>query len=191
MIQELKRNVSKLSSDKNFKHNKWFFKYHLEIVEKISLELCEIHKEADRDLTLIMVWMHDYGKIINFDNQRKETFVSGLDFLTKIGFDSEISQRVINYIEILDRKENIQEAPIEVKIVSSADGAAHLIGPFFSLWWHENSTKEFEELMKDNKSKILKDWNKKIVLPEIRKSFETRHVFLLEQCGEFPERFLV
>ena len=44
--------------------------------------------------------------------------------------------------------------------------------------------------MQDNTKKRLKDWNKKIVLPEARKSFEARFHFLEEQCGNFPNKFI-
>jgi hypothetical protein len=44
--------------------------------------------------------------------------------------------------------------------------------------------------MQDNIKKATKDWNKKMVLPEVRKAFEKRYKFLLEQRGQMPERFL-
>jgi len=44
--------------------------------------------------------------------------------------------------------------------------------------------------MQDNIRKALKDWNKKIVLPEIKKAFKKRHQLLMEQNGEFPATFL-
>lgn len=190
-IQKLKEKIKELCENQKFIHYRWFFRYHLEIVEKISLELCDVYKNADRKLVLMMVWMHDYGKIVNFNDQYVETLGSGLEFLIKLGFDREISQKAIDCIEIIDKKENIETAQIEVQIISSADGAAHLVGPFFYLWWYENYKKEFEVLMNDNKEKLLKDWKRKIVIPEVKKSFENRHDFLLEQCGNFPEKFLL
>lgn len=189
LIVTFKKEVQKASTDPRFVHHEWFVKYHLEIVEKIALELCKLHKSADKNLVLLLVWLHDYGKIVDFNNQYEATLAVGRQKLLAIGFPSNFIEKIISYTDIIDKKTNLAHAPIEVQIVSSADGASHLIGPFYIIHWKEHSQDTCEELMKENKRKALDDWNKKIVLPEVKKAFLSRYKQLLEYCGEFPEKY--
>jgi hypothetical protein len=195
-ITLFKQHVTEASSNPNFLHHKWFVKWHLEIVQKLASELCGQHPEADRDLVELMVWLHDYGKILDFDDEYGKTLTAGRQKLTELGFPPEVVTRAIDYIEILDKKLEIdlRQSPIEVQIVSTADGCSHMVGPFLEIFWNEVSDKtfagkNFEELMALNRSKIEKDWDHKIVLPEARKAFENRYRFLREQTGDLPATF--
>lgn len=191
-IEAFKAHVRELSKNPDFVHRIWFEKWHLEIVEKIALELLEFYPQANRDMVVVMVWLHDYGKMINFDNQYQTTLIEGRKKLIELGFEKPFVDTVINYIELLDKKMeiNMYEAPLEVQIVSSADGCSHLTGPFMSAWWRENPQRNFTELMRDTQRKAEKDWTRKITLPEARKAFETRYKYIMEQAGHFPERFI-
>lgn len=196
-ISAFRRHVIKTSSNPNFVHYKWFVTWHLEIVQRIAAELCGRYPEADTDLVDLMVWLHDYGKTLDFDNEYATTLSAGRKKLTELDFPAAVVDRAIRYIEMLDKKLEIdlRQAPIEVQIVSSANGCSHMVGPFLEIFWNEATDKtfagkDFTEMMALNRQKLEKDWRYKIVLPEARKAFEERHAFCLEQGGQLPARFL-
>lgn len=189
-IQQFKQHVIEASHDKNFIHHKWYVRYHLNIVEKIALELCAIYHEADKDLVLLLVWLHDYGKMMDFTNQHSATLNYGRKKLAELGFPQTVIDASLSYIAAIDAKKEINSASIEVKIVSSSDGAAHLVGPFYLYWLHENASRDFHELTASTARKAIDEWNNKIVLPEVKQAFQARQNFVLEQCGQLPSQFL-
>lgn len=195
-ILAFKQHVKDASSNPNFLHHKWFVKWHLEVVEKIALELLGHYPKANRELAEIMVWLHDYGKILDFNNEYSKTLTAGREKLTELDFPPDIVDTAVSYIEILDKKLTVDlyAAPIEIQIVSSADGCSHMTGPFLNIFWNENTDqtfkgKTYEELMALNLAKIEKDWKYKIVLPEARKAFEPRYQFLKEHAGQLPDKY--
>ena len=191
LIQNLKNHVIEASKNPAFLHNDWFIKYHLNIVEKIALELCDIYADADRDIVQTLVWIHDYGKILDMEKQHELNHESE-KLLLSLGFADDFVKKMMQYLDIFESKmtTDLKTAPIEVQIVSSADGASHLVGPFFSIYWKEYNTKTIAELTASNTKKLIKDWERKIVLPEVKKAFDQRHTMVIEQMGEFPDIFL-
>src|ERR1043165_9434949 len=190
LIMKLRSHVMAASLNPDFVHHKWYSKYHLEIVERISSELCAMYNHANRELTIAMVWLHDYGKMVGCEDHLKGASQIKSQLLNEMGFESNFIKEIMRAMELLDNEVDLARAPIEVQIVSSADGASHFVGPFQYFWWYENCDKDYKDLMQDNYNKALLDWTKKIVLPEVHKRFETRFRLLLEQCGEFPAHFI-
>lgn len=192
-IRAFKSHVSEAASNPGFIHHEWFIEWHLDIVERIAAELLAIYLDADAEVVMVLVWLHDYGKILDYEHQYVTTIESGRKRLLRIGFDEEFVERVVSYASLMDRKMEVdlRESPIEVKIVSSADAAAHHVGPFMAIDWRENAGESIEELMQREKRKTMKDWDRKMVLSEVREAFATRHQAALEQAGSLPEHFLV
>lgn len=191
-LEQFRAHVIEQAASPTFTHHQWYVQYHLNIVETIALELCDKYPTADRNLVHTLVWLHDYGKIVDKANQYETTLTAGKEILLSHGFDPLFVEKAIEYVDIMDKKIDLwsDTTPIEVKIISSADGCAHLVGPFFSLWWYENADKTIPELLAGNIAKAMKDWDKKIVLPEARAAFQARHDILLEQSGHIPTSFL-
>ncbi|MDD3475141.1 MAG: hypothetical protein PHP08_04600 [Candidatus Dojkabacteria bacterium] len=189
LIDKLKPEVEKLSHDENFIHHKWFFKYHLELVERISLELYEKYKDSDLDLIKGLIWIHDYGKIIGLKDD-KEVLERSRNFLYEIGFEDSYVNRVIELLNIFESKMtmDLSEAPMEVRIVSTADGVSHMFGPFYQIYWYENPEMSVEELMESNMGKLKKDWDRKIVLPEVKESLQEQYDFLRQSFGKISKK---
>jgi hypothetical protein len=133
-----------------------------------------------------LVWFHDLEKIVR--NQQLEP----KSILLELGFENLEIEELVRICEIEEkhREIDLNNAEIEVKILSSADGAVHLLGPFFSIYWYENPEKSIEDLTNGDLEKIKRDWERKMVLPEVKKSFESRRQLMLEQRGVYPEKFL-
>jgi uncharacterized protein YcfL len=190
LLNVLKQAVSTQSANTNFVHHKWFVKYHLEIVEKIASELCEKYAEADRFKVMVLAWLHDYEKIIDFDNQYNTELEATKQLMQQIGFENEFIVQMANDLNVYNAKENLSAASIEIQIVSSSDAASHAVGPFMCLYWYENPGMTVEELMAANIRKISVDWEKKITLPEVKEAFSGYRDFNLQVAGQLPENYL-
>lgn len=188
----LKEHVTELATSDEFKHRDWYVPFHLEFVERIAGELLALYPHADATMVNVLIWMHDVGKMIDPAYQYQATLTYGRKLLPDLGFDEAFVQRAIDELATLDRSREIDlhQASIEVRIVSSADGCSHMVGPFMPIWWHENPARSTRELMADNLAKLAKDWNRKIVLPEAREAFASRYAVLREMHGEVPVRLL-
>jgi len=184
--------IENTDNSENFPYKQWFINDHLMIVERIAMELCEFHPEADRNLVQALVWFHDFGKPINWENEYETTKEKGVEFMRSIGFDEQFINRVLELWQVMEKQEEIdisQEA-IEVQIICSADGAAHFTGLFYSSYFRDDSDESVESIKNRIRAKIKKDWERKIVLPELKKAFQNRYLRALEIVGEYPEKFI-
>ena len=183
LLNKLRQTITDLTSNPEFIHHQWFIDWHLKIAEKISLELLEIYHQADKDLIMGMVWMHDYPKIIDFEDQYNPQILlnQGQNLLIELGFPNQYIKKLIKYIRIIDSNltVDLSNSPIEVRLVSTADGVSHLFGLFYLINWYENPQKKITELIESNINKLNKDWNRKIVLPGIKALLQPRYDFLV------------
>lgn len=173
-----------------FIYREWIVPYHLEIVERITMELCDIYQNANRDIVQVLVWFHDFGKPFNEENEKESTAVEGVLCLRECGFSEDFINAVVRYWELMEKKNEIDlsTTPIETQIISSADGASHLVGTFYAGYFGDGN--DFITTQKRLREKIDVDWNRKITLPEVRVAFKDRYLKARELLGEFPESFI-
>lgn len=192
-LKKLKEEVSKLASNPNFIHHKWFVKWHLKIVDKIAMELCDKYPNANRDLVTTLVWLHDYAKIIDFKNEHNpDTMAMTGDFLISLGFDKTFAEEFVKNLNIYESymTNDLIKESIEIQIASSSDGASHTVGPFYFIYWYEHPEMTIEDLMKSNLAKLEKEWSRKITLPEVKIAFENRYKQIKEINGFVPDKLL-
>lgn len=190
LLDSLKEAVAQRAANPEFIHHTWFVNYHLNIVDKIAAELCQRYPEADTFKTTILVWLHDYEKIIDFDNQYNTELRATKELMQQLGFTSTFIEQTAADLNTYNAKENLSAASIEIQIVSSSDAASHVVGPFMHLYWHENPNCSVDELMVENIRKISVDWDKKITLPEVKEAFAAYRDFCLQAAGRLPEKYL-
>jgi len=185
----LRDEVIARTNDPTFLHHDWYVDQHLTVVVRIARELLAHHPEADSATVEALAWLHDIGKVLHPpDVDRSPAEAARL--LSVHGFDVGFADRVAEYVRILDAKTALDTAPVEVQIVSSADGCAPLVGPFMAIYWRDNPNLTVAALMAENRRKATVSWQRKIVLPEARAAFADRFQLLMEQTGQLPDRFL-
>ena len=90
LIDTFRTHVIKMCDKPEFIHHGWFVKYHLNFVEQISLELCDRYPDADQDIVLVLVWLHDYAKVLDKEREHEEEMMEkGREKLLEIGFEKE------------------------------------------------------------------------------------------------------
>lgn len=190
-MHELKTRVATAAANPEFRHHKWFVHWHLEIVDKIALELCDLHPEANREIVQILVWLHDYPKILDFANRDKpEVIDRARGLLQELQYPTELINEVMTDLNLIESKMTVDlsTAVIEVKILSSADAASHLVGPFFPFFWYENTNLPIDKILEQGLYKLWKDWERKMVLPEVKAAFKARYELMSEVHGKLPEK---
>ncbi len=191
-LAAFKEAVIKNCQSDTFPYREWFVDDHLAIVERIAMELCDKYPEADRDAVFALVWFHDFGKPIDEESEREITRTKGPETMTKLGFSTPFIEKVLALWERQEMKEtiDISKEPIEVQIISTADGASHFVGKFFSSYFSDEPKESLKATVERLRAKMKKDWERKIVLPEAKAAFKHRYEHALEIVGEYPKKFL-
>lgn len=191
-LNAFKQIVIENCNNENFEYREWMVKDHLMIVERIAMELCDLHPEADRDLVFALVWFHDFGQPIDLANKYETTRTKGVEALRSVGMSEEFINKVLEAWLVMEKCQevDISKEAIEVQIISSADGASHITGKFYATYFLDDPSEAVSTIEKRLKKKMDRDWERKIALPEVKKSFENRYLLAREIIGEYPEKFI-
>src|SRR3989344_1112220 len=99
---------------------------HVKIVERWAKFILDKHREADKEITLMGVWLHDIG---HYPLDEEDHAIKGerraIEFLNKIKLDKEKIKKVAHCVRA-HRCKDVHPETIEAKILSCADSASHL-----------------------------------------------------------------
>lgn len=188
LIESLIGHVSDTCDTGDFEYREWFVPYHLRVVDDIAMRLCDSYPDVDRDLVRVLVWTHDYSKpLTHGKGEEKERLIPMVrTALGGLGFEDAYIARVASLLALIESKDerDLAGMPIEVRIVSSADGASHFMSPFFYSYFHTGGGNSLAEVMDAVRKKAQRDWDRKIVLPEARDLVRERYEHLMQDLAD-------
>lgn len=115
---------------KSFKKSSGGYPYlprHVKEVEKWAKKILKDHPEADQEIVLLSVWLHDIGQTLggkeNDHAVKSEAEVKR--FLTRLNLAPERVKKVAHCVRA-HRCRDVQPKTLEAKILAAADSASHL-----------------------------------------------------------------
>ncbi|MEA2056457.1 MAG: HD domain-containing protein [Patescibacteria group bacterium] len=160
----------------------WFYEEHILVVEKLAMDLCDKHPEANREAVTLMVWFHDIGRA-HGHNEGHDLY--GADYARKIlsdnGFDQDLIDLVVDACKTHSCDDNGKPESLEGKILATADALSHFHNGFYLRilisWSRKVNPERYPELAKKSDYQHLKkklflkidrDLNEKIFFEEVR-----------------------
>jgi hypothetical protein len=138
---------------------------HVMSVERVAREIQNNSPDANIEILLLSVWMHDIGALlgdreihdINSEQEARR-------YLSEIGLESDKIEKVAHCVRA-HRCRDIQPETIEAKILAVADSASHLVdGPYVNM-----KIKYGKEYVL---AKLERDYRDIGLLPNIKERYE-------------------
>ncbi len=172
-ILKIKELIKRECKELGFVSN-WFYDEHLCRVEKNAKWLLKKIPEADKEVVLLGVWLHDTQRIrgIKIDHQK-----GGAQEAEKIMKQNGYDEGTIKSVQsvILTHSCNSKmPVSLEGKILASADAMAHYNSNFF-LRIALQGDRTFSEYKKWALEKLDRNYNRKIFFDFAKEKIEKRH----------------
>jgi len=105
-----------------------FFPHHVRQVEKWASRILEFYPEADREVVLLAVWLHDIGHTnkANMENHEIYSEQEARVFLPTLGLPEERIDMVAHCVRTHRCKPDALPETIEAKVLAAADSASHM-----------------------------------------------------------------
>lgn len=166
---------------KNFNIDNYYLEKHVNEVEKWALKILEIKREANRDIVLLGVWLHDIGQLVghkNIDHAINSEF-EAKRFLSEKGVNMDIINRVAHCVRA-HRCKDVQPSTLEARIVAACDSASHMTD---IVYVDMASRGEIDSA----KAKLERDYRDKSLIPEISKELDVLYLAWKKLLEVFPK----
>lgn len=123
-------------------HN--WFQHHVEQVEKWALKILNYYPNADKEIVLLSVWLHDIGQE-NKENLDTHEILSEIEtrkFLGSLGVDKEKIDKVAHCVRTHRCKADALPETDEAKILAAADSASHITDIVYIHMLNEGNSKK-------------------------------------------------
>lgn len=153
----------------------WFYDIHLLGVEKFAKELLNKFPEANREIVMLGVWLHDLQRV---RGKKGDHAKIGAEESEKVMRQFQYSEKIIKRVGkiILSHSCDTKLKPksLDGKILASADAMSHYINDFY-LVIATTGERNLIDYKKWALKKLNKDYNKKIFFDFAKKKIKARH----------------
>lgn len=136
---------------------------HVLEVERWAKEIMKDFPQANRNVILLSVWLHDIGILDRTLTMDHAVFAESeaRKFLPKIGVDSETTEKVAHCVRA-HRNKDIPPQTIEAKILAAADSASHMTEINYIVHIKDDGLRDYVE------GKIERDYRDVALIPGLR-----------------------
>lgn len=155
----------------------WFYNIHQKEVMKFAEKMLKMYRRADKKQVLIACWLHDIAHYYARNGKeilevKKNHHINGAKIADKILKKYNVPQNEIEKIEscILRHRNSKQykARTLEEKIVVVADTLSHFGSVFYLTYFKFHPEHSLERMVKDDLTKIERDWRDLGLLPKSR-----------------------
>jgi len=157
----------------------WFYNDHLLAVEKYANFLLKKLPQADKEIVLLGVWLHDTQRVrgIKGDHQ-KIGAIEAKKIMLEYGYLPDKIKKVQNII-LSHSCNNLIPKTLEGKILATADAMTHYVNDFY-LQIAVTGQRNLHDFKIWALEKLERDYNKKIFFPFAKKEIKDRHALLMK-----------
>lgn len=170
--------LSKLANSEDI----YYLNRHVPEMEKWANRVCDIYKEADREVVLLGVWLHDIGHypVNEIDHAVKSEKITK-DFLEKEKYSSGKIAEVLHCVRA-HRNRDVKPSSLEAKIVACVDSASHMTDSMYI------------DIVRDMRfsyaaEKIERDYRDLAAFPEVKKELTPLYKAWKELLKELNKYF--